>query len=161
MTTRCIRKRSVYRYDFGFNSDTYSLDMLNQPHVYGNDHDDSTRVRMTHYHISTSNNTCFTTRRALNACDGLVVSAPACFEPKESLDGLDEWFGKNGRRVYSVGPLLPRAQHAVAQEKTLSADSSKIDDFMEKALETSGLKSMIFVRFLLPQCIRGSESYVD
>lgn len=86
--------------------------------------------------------------RLLDQCDGLVVSAPACFEPEEATLALSKWLARTSRTFYSVGPMLPSGKHAVEQEKILSADATKIDTFMERIYKTMGQKSMLFVSHL-------------
>lgn len=86
--------------------------------------------------------------RLLDQCDGLIVSAPACFEPEEATSALSKWLARTSRTFYSVGPMLPSGKHAVEQEKRLSADATKIDTFMERIYKTRGQKSMLFVSHL-------------
>ena len=66
-------------------------------------------------------------------------------ETDESLRGFRDWFAKTNRQLFTVGPLLPVAAHAVDQEKSLSPDAAKIDAFMNKVYATKGEKSMIYV----------------
>ncbi|KAJ3554962.1 hypothetical protein NM688_g2830 [Phlebia brevispora] len=86
--------------------------------------------------------------RHLVSCDNLIVSAPQCFEAQAGAQSLVDWLAKTSRRLYSIGPLLPlETSHAADQEKKLSADAVKIDEFMNNTLRSRGSRSMVFMSF--------------
>lgn len=59
---------------------------------------------------------------------------------------MSDWLRETSRSVYCVGPLLPSGEHAAIHEKKQSANSSDIEVFMDRVLESHGAKSLVYVR---------------
>ena len=71
---------------------------------------------------------------------------PESYEP-EAVAAARGWFAATGRRAYTTGPLLPSASKSTANlnEKKLSNESNEIVAFLDKTLEASGEKSLVYV----------------
>ena len=83
--------------------------------------------------------------RAHGQCDGLITAAPACLESPATAKALAAWMAAHSKQVFQLGPLLPLTTHSYVEEKTLSYDTDRIDEFMENVLKSNGPNSIIFV----------------
>ncbi|KAI0745368.1 UDP-Glycosyltransferase/glycogen phosphorylase [Earliella scabrosa] len=84
----------------------------------------------------------------LEKSDGVLLFTPESYEP-EAVAAARGWFAATGRRAYTTGPLLPSASKSTANlnEKKLSNESNEIVAFLDKTLETSGEKSLVYISF--------------
>ena len=97
--------------------------------------------------------------RVLGRCDGVIVSAPECVEPAETMAHMRDWCAQRRRKYYSLGPLLPSARQALEKEKSFSADAEAIEVFMQQTWRKSGEKSMVFVSVHLHRLKRTKENF--
>lgn len=82
--------------------------------------------------------------RFLDQCDGIILSTAQPYET-EAIAEITDWFAETSRQVYTFGHLLPDTSTSAAQEETLSGRSEEIVRFLEKALETDGPNSLLYV----------------
>ena len=77
---------------------------------------------------------------------GLIIASPEVYEPA-AIAAIKDWYGELGRKVWSVGPLLPSSsrKEAIAGEEAQSANFSEIKQFMNKVLSSHGERSMLYV----------------
>lgn len=82
----------------------------------------------------------------MESCDGAFLITAEPFEP-EAVAAVKSWFGKTGRPVYVCGPLLPPpSTTSTTNEKQQSTVAAEIQELLDTTLETSGEKSLLYVR---------------
>lgn len=81
----------------------------------------------------------------MDQCDGVFLSTTEPYE-REAIAHVTEWFGETGREVYVFGPLFPTGATANAGEQKQSEKGVEIIEFLQKALETDGPNSVLYVR---------------
>lgn len=74
----------------------------------------------------------------------MVLATADALEP-EGVAEIKGWFAETSRKAYAVGPLFPMDASASAGEKVQSNESSEIDQFLIRILETHGPKSLLYV----------------
>lgn len=79
-------------------------------------------------------------------CSGMIIASPEVYEPA-AIAAIKDWYGEIGRKVWSLGPLLPLSsrKEAIAGEEAQSANFSDIKHFMDKVLLSHGEGSMLYV----------------
>lgn len=83
--------------------------------------------------------------RVFNACDGVILASPPCYEP-ETAAALREWMAETSRAVYCVGPMVPRGPQAETVEKAQTASADAVEDFLASTLKGRGERSLLYVR---------------
>ncbi|KAJ3554964.1 hypothetical protein NM688_g2832 [Phlebia brevispora] len=78
-----------------------------------------------------------------DSCDGLIIATPHCIETPESLKTMLEY---HEGEVHVIGPMLPIATKTQVV-KAPSEKAHEFEDFMTRALETQGPRSLVYVSF--------------
>ncbi|KAI0633620.1 UDP-Glycosyltransferase/glycogen phosphorylase [Trametes polyzona] len=83
----------------------------------------------------------------LNTSAGAFLITAEPYEP-DAVAAMKGWYAASGRHAYVCGPLLPpRSSVAVEKEKQQSAQGTKIQEFLDSTLKTSGEKSLLYISF--------------
>ncbi|EIN06342.1 UDP-Glycosyltransferase/glycogen phosphorylase [Punctularia strigosozonata HHB-11173 SS5] len=83
----------------------------------------------------------------LRACDGVIHITAEEYEPVYAA-AFDKWLGPE-RKSYVLGPLLAdsKGEAAKAGELVQSAKAKEIQEFLNKNLDTHGVRSVLYVSF--------------
>ncbi|KAH9828759.1 uncharacterized protein C8Q71DRAFT_719010, partial [Rhodofomes roseus] len=105
-----------------------------------------TRVwdRDTHFDSVADRSTCVA--GTMEACDGIVLATPECYET-EAIAALRDWLAGSSRLIYACGPLIPSGVQAVAYEKLQSSDAAKVESFLHAKLASHGEHSVLYISF--------------
>jgi hypothetical protein len=80
---------------------------------------------------------------ALTAADGMLAATSSVVE-SASIEAARKWFGETGREIWIIGPLAD-APLAEKIRDVLSADETKILDFLDHMERKHGVRSVIYV----------------
>ncbi|TFY54047.1 hypothetical protein EVJ58_g9090 [Rhodofomes roseus] len=86
------------------------------------------------------------TSDTMEACDGIVLATPECYEI-EAIAALRDWLAGSSRPIYACGPLIPSGAQAVAFEKLQSSDAAKVESFLHAKLTSHGEHSVLYISF--------------
>ncbi|KAH9940501.1 UDP-Glycosyltransferase/glycogen phosphorylase [Epithele typhae] len=77
---------------------------------------------------------------------GAFLITAESYEP-EAVAAVRDWFGKTGRPVYAMGPLLPPSsvEFVLEKEKAASLNGPSIFKFLDDTLATSGPNSVLYM----------------